>query len=67
MLQLVKHHCSMFEGMLLFGDVYVPQYQAGTDQVPGKLASSCCRKAALRKMLLHRNIGEQMGLGHVLL
>lgn len=37
MLQLLKHHCCVFEGMMLFSDVCVPQYQAVIEQAPGKL------------------------------
>ena len=57
----------MFEGMMLFSDVYVPQYQAVIEQVPGKLGISSLRKACLGHALFHRYIGEQVGLGHVLL
>lgn len=67
MLQLLKHHCSVFEGMMLFSDVCVPQYQAVIEQVPGKLSISCFRKASLGNVLLHRCVGDQAGLGHVLI
>lgn len=67
MLQLLKHYCFVFEGMMLFSDVYVPQYQVVIEQVPGKLDISYFRKACLGHVLFHRCIGEQVGLGHVLL
>lgn len=67
MLQLLKHYCSVFEGMMLFSDVYVPQYQAVIEQMPGKLGISYFRKACLEHALFHGYIGEEPGLGHVLL
>lgn len=67
MLQLLKHYCSMFKGMMLFSDVYVLQYQAVIEQVPGKLGISYFSTACLGHVLFHRYIGEQAGLGHVLL
>lgn len=36
MLQLVKYYSSVFEGIILFSEVYVPQYQVVIKQVPGK-------------------------------
>lgn len=67
MLQLLKHYCSVFEGMMLFNDVYALQYQAVIEQAPGKLVISYFRKASSRNELFHRYIGEQAGPGLVLL
>lgn len=58
---------SVFEGMMLFSDVCVPQYLAVIGQEPGKLGISCFGKASLGNVLLHRCAGEQAGLGHVLI
>lgn len=45
----------MFEGMMLFSDVCVPQYQAVIEQVPGKLGISCFRKASLENVAAQVN------------
>lgn len=54
MLQLLKHYCSVFEGIILFSDVYVPQYQVAIEQVPEKVGISYFRKAVLEHTLFHR-------------
>lgn len=64
-LQLLKHYCSMFEGIMLCSDVYVLQYQAVIEQVPGKLDIFYFRQTSLRNTLFHKYIDEQAWLGHV--
>lgn len=65
--QLLKHFCSVFEGTMLFGDVYVPSSQVVTKQVPGKLGVSSAGKAALGNALFRRYGGDRVGRGYVLL
>lgn len=65
--QLLKHFCSVFEGTVLFRDVYVPSYQVVPEQVPGKLGVSSSGKAALGNALFRRCGGDRVGRGYVLL